>query len=61
MKHILRPVCFIAAGALLGLGYYYLFGCSGTCAITASPWMTMAYMGVIGGLLSEVTKKKGGA
>ena len=58
MKKIIRPGLFMAAGALLGLGYYYLFGCSGNCAITASPWMTMAYMGVIGGLLSEVTKKK---
>ena len=58
MKRLLRPALFVIAGALLGLGYYYLFGCSGNCAITASPWMTMAYMGVIGGLLSEVTKKK---
>ena len=58
MKRFLRPVLFVAAGALMGLGYYYLFGCSGNCAITASPWMTMAYMGIIGGLLGEVTKKK---
>lgn len=58
MKRFLRPSLFVAAGALLGLGYYYLFGCSGNCAVTFSPWMTMAYMGVIGGLLSEVTKKK---
>ena len=58
MKGLLRPALFVIAGALLGLGYYYLFGCSGNCAITANPWMTMAYMGVIGGLLSEVTKKK---
>lgn len=59
MKYI-RPVLFVAAGALLGLGYYYLFGCSGNCAITASPWMTMAYVGIIGGLLSAVTGKKEG-
>lgn len=58
MKRLLRPSLFVIAGALLGLGYYYLFGCSGNCAITASPWMTMAYMGVIGGLLSAVTEKK---
>ena len=58
MKHMVRPVLFVAAGALAGLGYYYLFGCSGNCAITSSPWMTMAYMGVIGALLSAVTKKK---
>ena len=58
MKKFLRLLIFFAAGALLGLGYYYLFGCSGNCAVTASPWMTMVYMGIIGGLLSEVTKKK---
>ena len=58
MKKYLRPLLFIIAGVLLGLGYYYLFGCSGNCSITASPWMTMAYMGIIGGLLSVVTKKE---
>ena len=52
---------FVAAGALAGLGWYYLFGCSGNCAVTASPWMTMAYVGVIGGLLGLVTEKKKGA
>ena len=61
MKRLLRPSLFVIAGALLGLGYYYLFGCSGNCAITASPWMTMAYVGIIGGLLSAVTGKKEGA
>lgn len=58
MKRLLRPALFVIAGALLGLGYYYFFGCSGNCAVTANPWMTMVYMGIIGGLLSEVTKKK---
>lgn len=58
MKKYLRPVAFIAAGALAGLGYYYLSGCSGSCAVTASPWMTVVYVGIIGGLLGEVTKKK---
>lgn len=58
MKRLLRPLLFVAAGALVGLGHYYFFGCSGNCAVTASPWMTMAYVGVIGGLLGEVTKKR---
>ena len=58
MKKLMRTLLFVAAGGLLGLGYYYLFGCSGNCAITASPWMTMAYVGVIGGLLGEVTRKR---
>lgn len=58
MKQYVRLGLFVAAGALAGLGWYYLFGCSGNCAVTSSPWMTMAYMGVIGGLLSVVTEKK---
>lgn len=58
MKQFIRLVLFVAGGALLGLGYYYFFGCSGNCSITASPWVTMGYVGVIGGLLSAVTKKK---
>ena len=58
MKRYVSLGLFVAAGALAGLGWYYLFGCSGNCAVTSSPWMTMAYMGVIGGLLSVVTEKK---
>lgn len=60
MKRILRPVLFAAVGALLGLGYYYLFGCSGNCTITSNPWMTMAYMGLIGALFSGVVERKEG-
>jgi uncharacterized membrane protein YedE/YeeE len=58
MKKFIRPGLFVLAGVLVGLGYYYLFGCSGNCAVTSSLWMTMVYMGVIGGLLSVVTQKK---
>ena len=58
MKRYVRLDLFVAAGALAGLGWYYLFGCSGNCAVTSSPWMTMAYVGVIGGLLGVVTEKK---
>lgn len=58
MNKYLRLLLFVIAGALAGLGYYYAFGCSGNCAVTSSPWMTMAYVGVIGGLLGLVTEKK---
>ena len=58
MKKYVRVLAFFGAGALAGLGYYYLFGCSGSCTVTANPWMTMTYVGIIGGLLGEVTKKK---
>ena len=48
-----RPILFTAGGALAGLAYYSLVGCStGTCAITSSPFNTMVYMGLIGLLLS---------
>lgn len=53
LKKWLRPALFTLGGALVGLGYYYLVGCStGSCAITSSPVNSMLYMGVIGWLLS---------
>ena len=62
MKKAIHPwlsiAFFVAGGALAGLGYYYLFGCSGNCAVTASPWMTMGYVGIIGGLLGAVIQKR---
>lgn len=55
MKKWLRPALFILGGALTGLGYYALVGCStGSCAITSSPLNSMVYMGLIGWLLSGV-------
>lgn len=53
MKRWLRPALFILGGALVGLGYYALVGCStGSCAITSSPFTSMAYMALVGWLLS---------
>ena len=50
-----RPVLFTLGGALMGLGYYALVGCStGSCAITASPVNTILYMGLMGWLLSGI-------
>jgi len=58
MKKWLRPLLFTLAGALLGLGYYYVVGCStGSCPITSNPVNTMLYMGLIGWLLSGVFGK----
>lgn len=51
----LRPALFTLGGALVGLAYYAFVGCAtGTCPITASPITSMAYMGLIGWLLSGV-------
>lgn len=53
-----KPALFTAAGALAGLGYYYLVGCpSGTCPLTSHPLVTMAYLGLVGWLLSGVVGK----
>ena len=54
-KKLLRPAVFTLGGALMGLGYYALVGCStGSCAITSSPVNTMLYMGLMGWLLSGI-------
>lgn len=38
LKKLLRPLLFTLGGALAGLAYYYLVGCSsGSCAITSNP------------------------
>lgn len=48
-----RPVLFTAGGALAGLVYYLLVGCStGSCVITSSLLNTMVTTGLIGLLLS---------
>lgn len=57
-KKWFRPVLFTLGGAALGLGYYYFAGCStGSCVITSNPFISMAYVGMIGWLLSGVFEK----
>ena len=57
IKNWIIPALFTLGGALVGLGYYYFVGCStGSCAITSNPISSMAYMGLIGWLLSSVWK-----
>lgn len=58
-KKWLKPVLFTAGGALIGLAYYCFVGCStGACPLTANPFITMAYMGLVGWLLSDVFGKE---
>ena len=53
LKTWIRPTRFPASGALSGLGYDFLAGCStGTCIITARPLTSMVYTGIISWLLS---------
>lgn len=52
-KKVRRPLAFTVGGALVGLAFYALAGCpTGSCAITANPFSTMVYTGLIGLLLS---------
>ena len=62
MKKWLRPALFTLGGALAGLVYYYAVGCStGSCVITSSPFTSMAYMALIGWLLSGAAGCCGGS
>ncbi len=55
IKKWLKSVLFTAGGALVGLAYYYFVGCpTGACPLTSNPFITMAYMGFIGWLLSGI-------
>lgn len=61
LKKRLKPILFTAGGALAGLAYYYFVGCaSGICPLTSHPLVTMAYMGLIGWLLSGIFGKECG-
>ena len=51
----LEPVSYTH---LVGLAYYYFVGCpTGACPLTSNPFITMAYMGFIGWLLSGIFGK----
>ena len=53
LKKLLRPLLFTLGGALAGLAYYYLVGCSsGSCSITSNPLSSMLYLGLAGLILS---------
>ena len=53
LKKLLRPLLFTLGGALAGLAYYYLVGCSsGSCAITSNPLSSMLYLGLAGLIMS---------
>lgn len=57
-KKYLRTALFVLGGALVGYGYYYFFGCDGSCAITSSPYRSMIYVAVIGALVAAITEKE---
>lgn len=60
-KHGWKRVLFTVGGALAGLGYYRLVGCpSGACPLTSHPLVTMAYLGLVGWLISGLFGKECG-
>jgi hypothetical protein len=49
----IKLLAFVAIGALAGFGYHKLIGCrTGTCPITANPYISTVYGAVMGFLLS---------
>jgi uncharacterized membrane protein YdjX (TVP38/TMEM64 family) len=53
-----RIIIGIVLGGVAGYFYYTYVGCNGgTCPITSSPWTTMLYFSLIGGLLFMSRKK----
>ena len=54
MNPILRSVIGAIIGAALGFAMYRFVGCkTGTCPITANPWMSMIFGGVLGFLFAS--------
>lgn len=57
-KKWMKPALFTLSGVLAGLAYYYFVGCAtGSCPITSNPILSMAYMGLVGWLLSGMFGK----
>ena len=48
----------VILGAGVGYAYYRIVGCpNGTCMITSKPSHSMAYFGVLGGVMIQYFKK----
>ena len=51
-KKWLRPLIFTVVGGVIGYVYYRLVGCpTGGCIITSNPYISTAYMALLGFLL----------
>jgi uncharacterized protein DUF6132 len=52
-KMTIKLLAFVVIGAIAGFGYHKLVGCrTGTCPITANPYISTAYGAVMGFLIS---------
>ncbi|MGI6510067.1 MAG: hypothetical protein ACOX1L_05790 [Erysipelotrichaceae bacterium] len=58
-KKWLRPLIFTVVGGVVGYVYYRLVGCpTGGCIITSNPYISTAYMALLGFLLSGAFEKE---
>ena len=49
----------LITGTIGGYAYYYFIGCAtGTCPLTANPYISIGFGAVIGALLFDMFKKK---
>jgi len=54
----LRRSLFVIAGGAAGFAYYWYVGCaSGTCPISSNPYISTAYGGLLGFVLSTGKNK----
>ncbi|MBN1541772.1 hypothetical protein JW992_06465 [candidate division KSB1 bacterium] len=59
MKRFIKPTVGALLGAAGGYAYYYFIGCrTGTCPITANPWISTLYGSLIGFVLVFPSRKK---
>jgi hypothetical protein len=60
LKQYLWHLVGALVGALAGLLYWRLVGCSsGTCPLTANPYLSMFWFGLVGLLLGSSGRKRG--
>jgi hypothetical protein len=51
---IVRLIIGVVVGGLLGYGAYRFIGCStGSCPLTANPWISTIFGMVVGGLMAR--------
>lgn len=50
----MRVILGVLFGAAFGFGWYRVVGCStGTCPITANPWISTAYGAFMGAMIAS--------
>lgn len=58
VKGLIPQIIGTLIGGIAGYLYYSNYSCSGSCAITSNPWLTIIWGAVIGYLIGDSLKKK---